>query len=519
MRVWLALLAVALLAAGVRADDSESTTYRVVVDRVEHEPSAIGGNRLRVFVSALALQGGMLDLTVPKAVKVYAGSAEIKAPYALGRFAAAPTDTAIVIVVEANVQYAEVLPVIAETMETQLLAALDDAHTQLAVLPYSETLTKAKLQPLKLARAKVSQIQSDGSAGDPVLLDTVERALALLKKAKTEPEGKPLRKMIVVISDGRDLSNDRERVTRIGTRAAREGVRIHSFAHAPNDIRRPLLLLGELSKRSFGTFRWIRTGKAESWSPAFQQLRDEITQQYVLTYFLPNDTDLTNKKLRVVALETESSNDLKIPEPTCAAEPCAAGHYCTGTLCVKPKTGGGRGIFGWILLVAGILVGALLLLGFIGYLITKRQQRVPMDPDAIIAAAQARAAKSQPPQVASVPPGMPSQPPVVAAPIAQAPVVTGPRLYVVSGPRAGEEIALRHGFLIGKQAGCDLMIDDGYTSSQHAQIGMDHFGNCRVYDRGSTNGTFVNGQRVTEYALEHGMSLRIGSTELRFLAQ
>ena len=64
-----------------------------------------------------------------------------------------------------------------------------------------------------------------------------------------------------------------------------------------------------------------------------------------------------------------------------------------------------------------------------------------------------------------------------------------------------------------------MLIDDGFTSSQHAQIGMDHFGNCRVYDRGSTNGTFVNGQRITEYVLEHGMSLRIGSTELRFLAQ
>ena len=520
MRVWLALLAVALLAAGVRAD--ESTTYRVVVDRVEHEPSAIGGNRLRVFVSALALQGGLLDITDPKAVKVYAGNAEIKAPYALGRYAAAQADTAIVIVVEATVQYAEVLPVIADTMETHLLSALDESRTQLAVLPYSETLTKAKLQPLKLARAKVSQIQSDGSAGDPVLLDTIERALALLKKAKTEPEGKPLRKMIVVISDGRDLSNDRERVTRIGTRAAREGVRIHSFAHAPNDIRRPLLLLGELSKRSFGTFRWIRTGKAESWSPAFQQLRDEINQQYVLTYFLPSDAELANKKLRVVALATDSSNDVKIPEATCAGQPCEAGRYCTGTVCVKPKTGGGRGILGWILIIGGILVGAVVLLGVIGYIITKRQQRVPMDPDAIIAAAQARGQSAH----VAVPP--PVAAPVVHAPVAHAPIahapvahapISGPRLYIVSGPRAGEEIALRHGFLIGKQPGCDLMIDDGYTSSQHAQIGMDHFGNCRVYDRGSTNGTFVNGQRVTEYALEHGMSLRIGSTELRFLAQ
>jgi len=48
---------------------------------------------------------------------------------------------------------------------------------------------------------------------------------------------------------------------------------------------------------------------------------------------------------------------------------------------------------------------------------------------------------------------------------------------------------------------------------------MDTSGTCRLYDRNSTNGTFANGVRVTEVVLAHGMSVRIGSTELRFLAQ
>ena len=95
----------------------------------------------------------------------------------------------------------------------------------------------------------------------------------------------------------------------------------------------------------------------------------------------------------------------------------------------------------------------------------------------------------------------------------------GPKLYVMTGPRTGETIALRHGFLIGKAPHCALVIDDGYTSTTHAQIGMDDQGNCRIYDTGSTNGTFVNGVRVQEKFLEHGMTIRIGSTDLRFLAQ
>jgi pSer/pThr/pTyr-binding forkhead associated (FHA) protein len=95
----------------------------------------------------------------------------------------------------------------------------------------------------------------------------------------------------------------------------------------------------------------------------------------------------------------------------------------------------------------------------------------------------------------------------------------GPALLVITGPRAGQRVPLANGFTIGKAPTSSLVLDDGYTSSQHAQVGMDQLGTCRLYDRNSTNGTFVNGVRVTEVVLDHGMSVRIGSTELRFLAQ
>ena len=288
MRIWLALVAVALLAVHGHAQDS---TNRVTVDRVEHEPSSLGGNRLRVYVSALSLLGGMLDLTAAKAVKLTAGGSEIKAPFALGRYAATDAQTAIVVVVQANLQYAEVQPVIADGLEAHVLAALDEAHTQLAVVAYGETVQAAKLAPIKTARAKLGQVQNDGTATDPLLLEGIERALALLKKAKGTPEGKSLRKIIVLIGDGHDLSNDRDRVTRLGERAAREGVRIHSLAFAPNDIRKPLPCSASCrrsrsSQRSAGP----QAASPESCDVRFQQLRDEINQQYVLTYFFAADT-------------------------------------------------------------------------------------------------------------------------------------------------------------------------------------------------------------------------------------
>jgi hypothetical protein len=124
--------------------------------------------------------------------------------------------------------------------------------------------------------------------------------------------------------------------------------------------------------------------------------------------------------------------------------------------------------------------------------------------------------------------GVPSRPPVApqlphssvfpSAPPAVAPT-SGPRLYVMSGARAGETLGLRHGFALGAAPNNDLVIADGFASTHHAQIGMDPQGNCWVSDLGSTNGTFVNGVRVTQKMLDHGVSVRIGSTELRFLAQ
>ncbi|MBA3464763.1 MAG: FHA domain-containing protein [Deltaproteobacteria bacterium] len=508
-RAAVAMLGVLLALRAARADDAPAAkpSYRVVVDRVHHEPASITGTRLEITMSALTLQGQLIDLTDPKTIRTLIGGRELKAPYALGTFAGTKDAIALVVVVQSSVDYTEVLPVIAETLDGSLLAKLDETTTQVAILPYGEAIGAGKLGSMKSARSKATGLVNDGTTGDMALLETIERGLSLLKRAKTEPEGQPLRKVIVVISDGRERGEDRDRVTRLGTRANKEGVRIHSFAYSPHDARRPLLNLGELSKRSFGTFRWLQRGKADSWAPAFDQLRDEILKQYVLTYYLSADDDPARKMLKVTTvgrIET-TSNEMKIPEPVCNGEPCEG--YCSGTVCAIALPPQGRGIVGWILLIGGIGLGGLLLLVGIGFVLSKRSPKIPLPPGMTL-----------PMKPGAMPPGVVpgAPPPVVAAPV----VAAGPCLLLLSGPRTGERIPLKHGFAIGKAQGSDLQIDDGYTSNHHAQFTLDHFGNCRVYDLGSTNGTFVNGVRVQgEAVLDSGASLRIGSTELRFLAQ
>lgn len=496
------LVALLVLAGTAYAGDEEhSQSYRAVVDRVDLEPSSLTGYRLRVYLSALALQGQVLDLTDAKSIKLYLGAGEKKIPYALGSYDATTSETALVILVQASLDYDEALPMIASAIDRDLLDQLPD-RTQVGVLQFGDSTGTGKLAGIKSVRGKV-QLSSDMSAGDPTLLDTLDRALMLLRKAKTSAQGRPLRKIVLVVGDGRDQSGDRERVTRTGQRAAKDGVRIHTMAFSPNDMRRPMLALGELSKRSLGTFRWVRKGAQDSWTAAFEQLRDEINKQYVVTYFVSPADDVAGRKLHIVtAGRTEAtSNDVKVPSPMCGGVECTTG-YCANDTCIQVADDGGRGVLGWILLVGGIALGGALVLGVIGYFITKKQQRVhPPQPG------QPIPGQPMPGQAHAPAPGfLPNGRPI-------------PALLVMSGPRTGERHMLFNGFLIGKQPGCHLLLEDGYTSSQHAQIGMDANGLCKIYDRGSTNGTYVNGVRITESHLQHGLVIKIGSTEIRFLAE
>lgn len=61
----------------------------------------------------------------------------------------------------------------------------------------------------------------------------------------------------------------------------------------------------------------------------------------------------------------------------------------------------------------------------------------------------------------------------------------------------------------------DIVVNDEKVSRNHLQMVMDDNGNYSVVDLGSTNGTFVNGQRISgEVRLQPGDEVKIGQTVL-----
>lgn len=63
--------------------------------------------------------------------------------------------------------------------------------------------------------------------------------------------------------------------------------------------------------------------------------------------------------------------------------------------------------------------------------------------------------------------------------------------------------------VVGRQQECDLCIPLMVVSRKHCQVNQDE-GSLRVRDLGSRNGTFVNGEKVEEAALNAGDKLRVG---------
>ncbi len=73
------------------------------------------------------------------------------------------------------------------------------------------------------------------------------------------------------------------------------------------------------------------------------------------------------------------------------------------------------------------------------------------------------------------------------------------------------------GMVLGRGADAGLRINDPGVSRRHAELRLDGPVGSRsvsVADLGSTNGTFVDGRRVTEAALHEGSVVRVGNTEL-----
>jgi hypothetical protein len=87
-------------------------------------------------------------------------------------------------------------------------------------------------------------------------------------------------------------------------------------------------------------------------------------------------------------------------------------------------------------------------------------------------------------------------------------------VVVEPAEHSGRTYALGSEVTLGRAAGCQITLDDNYVSQLHARV-FARDGRYLVEDLGSTNGTYLNRQKVSgPMAIDPGDRLQVGNTVL-----
>ena len=88
----------------------------------------------------------------------------------------------------------------------------------------------------------------------------------------------------------------------------------------------------------------------------------------------------------------------------------------------------------------------------------------------------------------------------------------GELVMVRSGTQVGTSLTVSDSVVLGRSLEADFLLDDPYASMFHLRLTMDG-DTMSLADLGTTNGTYVNGRRVTNpVILNAGDSVQVGKT-------
>src|SRR6476660_8010670 len=92
-------------------------------------------------------------------------------------------------------------------------------------------------------------------------------------------------------------------------------------------------------------------------------------------------------------------------------------------------------------------------------------------------------------------------------------------LRFISGKYQGGEFPLRmdREIVIGRSSDLDMVLVEDMVSRKHAKIATTG-GQIVIQDMGSTNGTFVNGEKVKKARLKEGDRILIGTSIIKLVA-
>lgn len=353
------------------------------------------------------------------------------------------------------------------------------------VITYADKVAiKVPMGPLSAINGAALGTQSDyyGTKGAE-LVRAVELAVASLNKTQTA------RKVLIVLCDGNDTDNEHAKAALAAQRtlALRAGIQLFGLIYrAANGYSGDTNVLVGLVPQTK-----LLTG-ADTIGPAIQDILARMADRQYLTF--PG----YDKKLDVGLPWDGKTHNLVLKIDKTDLEPVS--------LTMSPYWVAHKPGFPWAILL--IVLGGVFILAIIGIKVFSSKP-APM-PVAIVApAAPVEAPKpSGPPKTVMLNAGGDE---------AGFPIVGW--LVPINGPQAYQTLRLRSGSSgtkIGTAPPCDIIINDGFMSTEHAMIQASPQGFILI-DGGSTNGCYVNDRKISgKLDLVDNDLVTLGKTSFKF---
>jgi len=307
-----------------------------------------------------------------------------------------------------------------------------------------------------------------------------------MELAKRNDAGLPSRRVIVVLTDGKDEGSGRTAEDVLpAIKTVHMPIYAIGFSRLPlKERQRYLDLLKRFADNSGGMYR---EAGAEPLQSIYEEMRQAIRGVWTATFDCAQcQADGQFHKLQINLTTTGNrsfSDNLDIPIPTPPPRPLPPRPLWWKTW--------------WVLTIGGVLV---------------------MSGIALIIVFAVRGGKQEEFPPHSLPPPLDEYVP------AEQPEPRGlrVRLAVVKGTHPGSthEVRLVKRAVIGRREGCDVVLpDDDEISGRHCELALID-GKVVVYDLKSRNGTSVNGVPImSRCRLESGDAILVGRTELRVTFQ